>query len=132
MHSTIVWIDDDTYVYDELIEPLKEEYDVIYLHTAKEVLDSLDLIRSANLLIVDMIIPEGPGVLKFGHYTGLEVLETLKREYQIAMPVIVLSVVDRQNIEDVLDPLGVDIVLQKPVLGSELMDAVQQIMGHAS
>lgn len=130
MRSTIVWIDDDTYVYDELIEPLKKDNDIVYLHTAKEVLQSVDVIQRASLLILDMIIPEGPGVLRFGHYTGLEVLAKLRQEHHIAVPIIVLSVVESQNITEVLRSLDVDSILQKPILASELMEAVHDVMSR--
>lgn len=126
MKDPIVWIDDD---YNSALEEnLERSYDITRFHTANEALNSLDALRQARFIILDMIVPNGPGDLRFGYYTGLELLAMLRTKHDIKTPIIVLTAVEREDANETLKELGVSQILVKPVLGAELREAIGRML----
>lgn len=124
----IVWIDDDWQTYPDLIEPLADDYEVVTFRSAQEALAQLATLRSASLIILDMIIPEGADAASFGYYTGRDLLARLRQQEDVRTPVIALTVVSRDEIKAQLRELGVAETLVKPVLASELKACVDDLL----
>jgi CheY-like chemotaxis protein len=133
MPKTIVWIEDDTDIIEPVVQPLKQDgYIIIELHSIKEALDSIEQIRNADLILLDMLLPAGhlstfPSGQKLNYYTGLQLLKELRTTYQMTeLPVIVLSVVHREEVVQLLKELGVAHVLRKPIRPSTLKMHVEE------
>jgi len=131
MAKTIAWIEDDIPIINAVLRPLElAGYQFVRLRTAQEALEALDRIREADLILLDMILPPGQTDRKFGPYPGLEVLEELRQVHGVTTPVVVLSVVTREEVHRRLCELGVakENILRKPVLPSKLKERVEQVL----
>ena len=79
-----------------------------------------------------MLLPAGhlttfPSGRKLNYYTGLQLLEELRKNYHLAEPpVIVLSVVHREEVLHQLKGLGVAEILRKPIRPSVLKERVEE------
>lgn len=135
MPKTIVWIEDDTDIIEPVVYPLKQAgYTIVPLRTVKEALDSIEQIRNADLILLDMLLPPGPldtfpSGRKFNRFTGKQLLEELRMIYHLTdIPVIVLSVVHREEVLQELKSLGVNEVLRKPIRPSVLKARVEEAL----
>jgi DNA-binding response OmpR family regulator len=126
-----VWIDDDNDLLQSVVEPLRwEGHRVECLRTVQEAHVQLALIREADLLLLDMILPTGLEDEKppsQSHYTGVLLLKEL-RHIGVHTPAIVLTVVSPSDQDIPSKDLGVVRIMRKPVLPSELKDAVNRVL----
>jgi len=135
--KTIAWVDDDNdLLYESLAAPLEwAGYRVLRYPTIPAARAALDQIREADLLLLDMILPDRPEdeQAHVPYNTGVTWLEELRRDPALgAIPVIVLSVVSvaqRPELSERLKTLGVITVLNKPILPSKLKQAIVQAIG---
>lgn len=127
--KTIVWIEDDTHIIKPVVRPLeKEGYQIVELTSATEALSQKELLADADLILLDMILPQGGGGKHGGsHYLGLDILRFLK-DSGIQTPVIVLTVVTDEDVRSRIREYGVAAVLRKPVLPSKLKQQVDEIL----
>ena len=79
MSKTIVWIEDDV----DIIGPLSARWNGPDLRssafgTAKEVFDNIPKLHDADLILLDMLLPEGgvesgtQQIYRFGYFQGIE------------------------------------------------------------
>lgn len=130
MSKTIIWIEDDIEIIDPVVRPLERAgYQVVRLNTVKEVLDAIEKIRAADLVLLDMILRPGMEEHTFGRYPGLDILELLREKYAIEVPVVVLTVVDRPEVRQRLNELGTAEIVRKPVRPSTLKEVVDGVLG---
>ena len=108
MAKTIVWIEDDIDIIEPVIRPLElAGYTFVKLRTIAEALNLIDVIRQADLVLLDMILPPSQIDREFGRYPGRKLLEILRKEYGITTPVIALTVVTQPEVlEDLWKPGG--------------------------
>lgn len=129
MPRRIVWIEDDTPIIRAVVRPLENAgYDIEIYSDVGDALDHVDQIRSADLILLDMILPPGAFQGELGRYPGLYILEQLRRKHDVTTPVIALTVVSRSTLHDELRALGVADILNKPVLPSELKQRVEEVL----
>jgi len=126
-------MEEDAPIIGALLEPLREAgHEILTLRSKKAVLDSPDLVRTADVIVLDLIIPEGQGVEPQERYAGLSVLRHIREELNLDTPVVVLSVVRAdQPLEEARD-LGVSAILFKPTLPSEVKKVVEQALSVSS
>jgi DNA-binding response OmpR family regulator len=128
MSKTIIWIEDDTDIIDPVVRPLERAgYRIQRLNTVQEALNAIDQIRSADLILLDMILRPGNTAREFSRYSGLDLLRELRQTHGIATPVIALTVVARDEIRKQLRELGVADIITKPIRPSELKTRVEQV-----
>ena len=126
----IAWIDDDIEIIEPVIQPLvREGHEIAGIRTIRDALDSIETLRTCDLILLDMILPPGDLDEDFGYYSGAPLLRKLREEYGVATPVIVFSVVDPDRVREELDPLDVADYVRKPALPSELKRAVDAVLG---
>jgi DNA-binding response OmpR family regulator len=124
-----VWIDDDIEIIDPVIKPLIQAgHEIAKIRTIRDALDSIEVLRTCDLILLDMILPPGDDE-DFGYYSGVRLLCKLREEHDVATPVIVFSVVDPDRVKEELDPLNVAKYVRKPALPSELKKAVDAVLG---
>ena len=129
MAKTIVWIEDDIDIIEPVIRPLElAGYTFVKLRTIAEALNAIDVIRQADLVLLDMILPPSQIDREFGRYPGRKLLEILRKEYGITAPVIALTVVTQPEVLEDLWKLGVADVLRKPIRPSVLKQRVEEIL----
>ncbi|HBX68653.1 MAG TPA: hypothetical protein DEH25_04535 [Chloroflexi bacterium] len=129
MSKTIIWIEDDTDIIDPVVRPLElAGYNIVRLNTAHDALNAIDQIRSADLILLDMILRPGNTDREFSRYSGLDVLRELRSVHQIDNPVIAFTVVVRDEIRQRLHELGVADIVRKPVRPSELKERVEHVL----
>lgn len=130
MSKTIVWLEDDVDIIAGVVRPLERAgYRFEQIRTVAEAREKFDLLRRADLILLDMILPPGQsGVTMLSSpYPGKELLREI-RDAGIDTPVIVLSVVARDEVRRELERLGVADVIRKPVLPSELKRRVESVL----
>jgi CheY-like chemotaxis protein len=121
----IAWIEDDAEIIWPVVKSLEEAgHEIWTTRTVADALRKVEELRSSALIILDMILPPGKDGEDYGEYSGITLLRKLRQEHKVTVPVIVLSVVDRSRVEPEITALGVAAYLRKPILRSELKEAV--------
>ena len=129
MAKTIVWIEDDIDIIEPVVRPLElAGYTFVKLRTIAEALNAIEVIRNADLVLLDMILPPSQIDREFGRYPGRKLLEILRKEYGIVTPVIALTVVTQPEVLEDLANLGVADVLRKPIRPSVLKQRVEDVL----
>jgi len=129
VERSIAWIEDDTHIIEPVVRPLEEAgYRISKFSNAQAALDAAEEIAKHDLLLLDIIIPQGNPELELGRFPGVALLRELQEKRRLAIPVLVLTVVDREEAIEALKKLDVEEVLNKPILSSELKDAVERIL----
>ena len=131
MSKTIVWADDDIGIIRSTIRPLeKAGYKFIELRSVREALGKIEILRKADLLLFDMILPPGEGnnELEFSRYPGLDLLEILRNKFKINTPVVVLTVATNEEIFERLKALNVVDIINKPVRPSILKEKIEHVL----
>jgi DNA-binding response OmpR family regulator len=126
----IVWIDDDIDIIEPVSHGLVDDgHEITQIRTFQEALDSVETLKTCDLVLLDMILPSGDWDGDFGYYPGVPLLRKLREEYEVTAPVIVFSVVDPNRIKEQLGELNVADYVLKPALPGELKKAVDAVLG---
>ena len=129
MSKTIVWIEDDVDIIGPVVRPLERAgYKFIRLRNAKEVFDNIQKLHDADLILLDMLLPDGGVKLELSRYTGLDIFRELLETHNLKTPVIALTVVAREEVRKNLRLLGVADIVRKPVRPSELKERIEQVL----
>lgn len=129
MAKTIAWIEDDTDIIDPLVEPLEDAgYKFIRLRTAKQALQEMKRLRDVDLILLDMLVREGDAGRQFSEFPGLDILSEIRTVHKFDTPVVVLTVVKRDDVRRNLQKLGVSDIITKPVKPSELKERVEKVL----
>ena len=130
MSKKIVWIEDDVDIIGPVVRPLERAgYEIIRLISAKEVFDNIEKLHEADLVLLDMLLPDGGSGLDLGRYTGLDIFRELLETHDLKTPVVALTVVARQEVRKDLNDLGIADIIRKPVRPSELKERIEHILG---
>ena len=129
MAKTIVWIEDDIDIIGPVVRPLERAgYKIVRLRTAREVFENIESLHEADLILLDMLLPDAGSGLELGRYTGLDIFRELKQNHGLTTPVVALTVVAREEVRVNLRDLGVADIIRKPVRPSELKERIEQIL----
>ncbi len=126
MSKKIAWIEDDIDLIEPVVRPLQRHgFDIIEFRDVQEVLDNLDTLRDCSLILLDLIIPSGGAYVETGEYLGVSLLQSLRKDYAIDIPVIVLSTAASvERFTKIAEGLMVSDILVKPCLPSQLERSV--------
>jgi DNA-binding NarL/FixJ family response regulator len=125
----IVWIDDDIPVLEDVISPLDDDRDHYKVHRivgVPEARKQLELVLSADLLLLDIIGPSGSETRR--RYPGLDLLQDLRQKHHFHGAVICFSVVDRDDVTLELKNCRVSDIVHKPVRPSELKRKIDSVL----
>lgn len=129
MPKTIVWIEDDTDIINPVVRPLERAgYQIIRFGNAHTALSNIAQIQNADLVLLDMIIPQGDVEIELSRYPGLDILRELRHTYKLSIPVVALTVVTRDEVRQRLHELDIADIVRKPVRPSELKERVEQVL----
>jgi len=125
----ILWIEDDADIIYGVMEPLIRKGHIIdTVKSMKEYLEKTDeLLKGYDLIVLDILLPEGFGEKPKVRYTGLYILKHIRKERKMDLPVIILSVVRDKRLLDELKNLNVEKILDKPILPSKLADEIEGV-----
>jgi CheY-like chemotaxis protein len=128
MAKTIVWIDDDIDIIQPVTKLLEREgHRFLHFRTVSEALDNVGLIRSSDIILLDIILPSGKTDEDYGRYAGVELLEELRKQ-GIDTPVVAFTVVSNAKVQRELHELGVKDIISKPALPSNLKESVDRAL----
>ena len=132
MTKNILWIEDDVDIIGGLIFPLtKKGYNVNIVKSKHEYLKINDeTIRAFDLIVLDILLPEGFKKKPTERYTGFSVLEHIRQSRKLTTPVIILSVVRNDELLKEMKKLKISKIMSKPKLPSELEEEVEKIIGE--
>jgi len=134
MSKTILYVDDEPWFVEALIESLKDEGFIV--EQALNGTEAIEILSRQStlpdLVILDVIMPTGKKIKESegGRRTGLKVHEIIRKELGLRIPIIFVTVVDDPVVERTVDVLersmGVTnfAFLVKPVLPTELLEKV--------
>jgi DNA-binding response OmpR family regulator len=129
MTRKITWIEDDADVIAPLVYPLeKEGFEVMRFSSIAEAKSSLKAIAGSDLILLDMILPPGPGQDATSRYPGLDLLREWRSANVVLPPVIALTVVSNPEVLADLKALLVANIIRKPALPSELQKRVHEVL----
>ena len=129
MARKIIWIEDDVDIIGPVVRPLERAgFEILRLRTAKDVFDNVPKLHEADLILLDMLLPDGGSDLELGRYTGLDIFKELLENHALKTPVVALTVVAREEVRKNLRDLGVADIIRKPVRPSELKERIEQIL----
>lgn len=131
MSKTIVWIEDDVDIIGPVVRPLERAgYKIIRLQNAKAVFENIAKLHDSDLILLDMLLPDGGSGLALGRYTGLDIFRELVENYDLKTPVVALTVVAREEVRKNLRDLGIADIVRKPVRPSELKERIEQVLSQ--
>jgi CheY-like chemotaxis protein len=138
MNKTIMYVDDEPWFVEALVEALRyEEYIVELATNGSEAIDKLKLgDKLPDLVVLDVIMPTGESIPNTdgGRRTGLKVHEIIRRQLGLKIPIIFLTVVDDPSVEREIESIershGIKDFgfLVKPVLPTELLERVSELL----
>jgi CheY-like chemotaxis protein len=125
----ILWVEDDIELIAPLVRPLIDSgFEIVGCRNLGEALARIKEIQTFDLILLDLILPE-IGQHEESDFAGLQFLRRLRSEFDVQMPVIVLSVVaNKPEIAKSLKELNA-IPLGKPIRPTELRNVVFEIFG---
>jgi DNA-binding NtrC family response regulator len=126
----ILWLEDDEYFMRKIMRPLEDQgYEIKMYTTAADFLKDLNLISKSNLVVIDLLVPSGPG-LPNERYAGLGVLKAISN-LPTTVPLLVLSVVaESDTLRDVRK--YTPHILTKPVRLEKFIKLALNLLGHAN
>jgi len=130
----IAWIEDDADIIAPLVYPLeKEGFEILRFPSIAEARNSLKTIVESDLVLLDTILPPGPGQDATSRYPGLDLLREWRYAGAVLPPVIALTVVSNPEVLAALKALLVANIIRKPALPSVLQKRVHEVlrMGQA-
>lgn len=131
MGKIILFVEDEYDRIRNLVRPLeKEGYKII--PAKKDGTEAINILKEKkiDLVILDIMLPPGDEIKDNmgGRRTGLEVCRIIRKELQLDIPIIVLSVIRDGFVRDEIMALGANLYLEKPVLPSILKDRIEELM----
>ena len=133
LSKKIIWIEDDIDIIYPVIEKLeKSGYSIEKMYTIQDAEDSIDSLRKADLILLDMIVLPDENQRLATRYPGMEFLNEMRNKYKIDTPVIVFTVVTKSEVRKELMRLGVSDIIMKPVRSSDLKDRVENVLERYS
>lgn len=138
MEKTILYVDDEPWFVEPLIDALRDEGYIVELATSGT--EAIEKLKQSNklpgLVVLDVIMPTGELVqdANGGRRTGLKVHEIMRKQLGLKMPIIFLTVVDdpsiEREVENIEKSLGIKnfSYLVKPVLPTELLEAANSLL----
>ena len=141
MNKKILFIDDEPWFVDALVDALRDEgYVVEQAEDGSQAMDMLEEYKLhgsiPDLIFLDVIMPTGdriPGT-DGGRRTGLKVHEFIRKDLKLVVPVILVTVVDDSRLEREIETIekyaGTKncALLIKPVLPTELLEKVSAML----
>ena len=115
IQKKLMWIEDDALRLEAMVYPLKQiGYEIILSFDAEDAIEKMEMFHDEIcLLIIDLILPPGDlDSVNYGPYIGLDLIK-LFRSHNINIPIIVFTVVDKEEVMLELRKLKVRKVLQK-------------------
>jgi DNA-binding response OmpR family regulator len=121
MGKKVIWVDDEHHLYEPLKNELEDEdFDVKMMEHAKEAIDNLEELSTADILIIDIRLP-----LKDERYGGYFLIKELKKA-KIKVPILVFTALLSGG--GVIDDLSKEYpILIKPASLDEFVDAVRSL-----
>lgn len=129
--AKIAWIEDDAWEIQDVLGPLRRSGHSIDIYTDfRQVLDRIGELRSADLLLLDILLPTGtPDEPNDDLSAGLKLLVKLRAE-AVTAPAIVFSARSRKQHEAELKPkLDIRDWIQKPISRYVLCERVEVVLG---
>lgn len=130
----IIWVEDYARELWPLMSHLERDgFSIQPYSTYGEALAHVDDLRSADVIVLDLVLPHGPageaglGALHTDDMLGLKLLARMRHEFDIWNPVIVLSVLSSREVTAEAERYGA-FVLGKPVRIYELRHAVTTLI----
>jgi CheY-like chemotaxis protein len=134
----IAWVEDDSAIIDPVVFRLERAaYQIDRYTSYSDAMLAKDVILASQLILLDIIIPNGGPDAGPNPYLGITLIEQL---YSIAVqreitfpPVLILSAVSQEqivkNFRNAFQGKFAISHLRKPTLPSHLKDRVEQILG---
>lgn len=125
----IAWIEDDPHIIDSLVYPLEKEGMTIQRFiSVAEAKESFEAIAGCDLILLDMILPPGPGIDAESRYPGRDLLREWRSASTKLPPVIALTAVTNSELQADVRKLGVADIITKPTLPSSLQKRVHEVL----
>jgi len=138
MFKQILYVDDEPWFIEPIVDALRcDGYQVDLASNATEAIEKL--VRdfyNPDLVILDVIMPSGNSLQETngGRRTGIKVFEIIRKNLNLRVPVLFLTVVDNLSIEreiaflETPNGFGNFAVLVKPALPNEVLEKASSMI----
>lgn len=125
---TVLWLEDDADVIDDVMFPLKDAgYSITTVTSLKEFMDIGERHRDYSAFIIDLIVPQRNGT-PFMEHPGVEAVRYLRNNLGENVPIVIFTVVQTDSTMNQLMILKVNKILYKPVRSSDLLRAMNELV----
>jgi CheY-like chemotaxis protein len=127
LKKRILYIEDEQWLMGGVIDSLSVGFEVIPARNADQGLTILKNDSKIQLVILDIMLPPGnnlPGTNR-GRRTGIEIAKIIRNEMRLKIPIIFYTVVTDPAVYKELREIGVQEIISKKELPSELERIVQ-------
>jgi DNA-binding response OmpR family regulator len=127
--AKIIWIDDNNYIMKSVIYPLQQAgHLVLAYRTPGEARENMAEVRSADVIILDMLLPDDKEMSEEHSYFGEQFFQELRETHHITAPIIAFTVRTDNALKQRLKDLGAADILHKPILPSKLKESVEAVL----
>lgn len=135
----MLWVEDDYFRLRGLTRPLKKKgLEIVFAKDEKEATGLLDKKERFDIFLIDIIIPEGIDDRKVASVevrenVGVDLIRRIRQNYNLSIPILVLTVVEDPIILQEIRNLGVSTIIPKGNFHpSELENEVALVLGLKS
>lgn len=131
--AKIIWIDDNHYIMKPVIFPLQQAGHLILdYRTPAEARENIRELRSADLILLDMLLPDDQEKSEASLYYGEKFFKELRDVHNITAPIVAFTVMTDNSLMDKLKALGAADILHKPIRPSELKTRIEAVLAKQS
>ena len=127
----LLWIEDEAATLNSIMNPLRRagaNVDEIGTRADAMSLSRAELDRY-DLIILDILLPETKGSPYGGNFLE-EILQHIRQDLGSDIPIVVLSILTRQEHQEILSRYGVADFIPKPTEVSEITNSVLNLLQH--
>ncbi len=125
----LLWIEDEAATLNSIMNPLRRAgANVDEIGNRADAMSlSRDELGKYDLIILDILLPETKGSPYGGNFLE-DILKHIREDLQSDIPIVVLSILTRQEQQEVLFRYGVADFIPKPTEVSEITDSVMKLL----
>jgi DNA-binding response OmpR family regulator len=125
----LLWIEDEAATLNSIMNPLRRAgANVDEIGNRADAMSlSRDEVGKYDLIILDILLPETKGSPYGGNFLE-DILKHIREDLQSDIPIVVLSILTRQEHQEVLSRYGVADFIPKPTEVSEITDSVMKLL----
>ena len=126
---TILYVEDEQWLMEGIVDYLSQNYNIIRARNADKALKFIESSEyRIDLILLDIMMPQGTRIQTSDHgrTSGVEFARVLREELKLNLPIVCYTVVVDRAIHNELRRIGVQEIVSKKRLPSELDEVIRK------